>query len=571
MEDSAYHQNLDAVLSDLSSQGSKRPFHNSTAGDVPNKIYGLYQCRGDVSQDVCSECIQDATKKIVQECPLFVEAAAWYDKCMLRYDNQSIFSMSETYPGQFTWSRFNVSDYHKVGPVLAETLNSVINDAAQKSSKGHFATKSSNWTVFDYVYCLAQCTPDLTEFDCKNCLTTARSTMVNIFNTSTLVSIYLASCQLSYDMTQQFYLDTSHIPPTSSTSNVIELDALGEVEFVHYDFATLKAATGDFSADNKLGEGGFGIVYLGKLNSGQEVAIKRLSGNSGQGTDEFMTEAHLVAKLQHKNLVKLLGSCSEGNEKLLVYEFLPNTSVDSFLFDPTKRLVLDWETRYKIIMGVARGIQYLHEDSRLTIIHRDLKTSNILLDIDMTPKIADFGTARLFKNEQVLANTIRIVGTRGYMAPEYMLNGEYSDKSDVYSFGIIILELISGQKNRVLYQSSQREDLPILAWMLWNVGRSFEFLDSILVNNCSEIEVIRCIQVGLLCVQQNAAQRPTMATAVLMLTGSIALPPPIMPAMSPHHFNLSISPDDDGRQNKQLATKSVAVWSTDFEKDMYPR
>ncbi|KAL2931720.1 Cysteine-rich receptor-like protein kinase 25 [Bienertia sinuspersici] len=218
-EGSIYQQNLDSLLLNLSSHRSTRAYHNSTAGDVPNKVYGLYQCRGDVTQEVCSECIQDATQKIVQGCPLVAEAGAWYDECMLRYANHSIFSTFEKLPGGYTWSKRNVSDYHKLAPVLASTLRSVINGAAPISSRGHFATKANNWTLFNYVYCLAQCTPDLTEFDCRDCLTRARSIMVNDFNTSIRVAIFYASCQLRYDTTRKFYREIIATPPAPSPSN----------------------------------------------------------------------------------------------------------------------------------------------------------------------------------------------------------------------------------------------------------------------------------------------------------------------------------------------------------------
>ncbi|XP_074267421.1 putative cysteine-rich receptor-like protein kinase 31 [Silene latifolia] len=242
-----------------------------------------------------------------------------------------------------------------------------------------------------------------------------------------------------------------------------DVDNLGDTKFLQYDFATLKAATRNFSSENKLGQGGFGTVYKGILENGDNhLAIKRLSGTSGQGTKEFMTEARLLAKLQHKNLVKLVGFCSEGDEKLLIYEFMSNASLDGFLFDQIKRPLLNWATRSNIIMGIARGLQYLHEDSRLTIVHRDLKPGNILLDNEMNPKIADFGLATLFEGAQKFGNTSRIVGTIGYMAPEYMTTGEYSEKSDVYSFGIMLLEIVSGQNNIKFYQARQsKEDLPV--------------------------------------------------------------------------------------------------------------
>lgn len=183
------------------------------------------------------------------------------------------------------------------------------------------------------------------------------------------------------------------------------------VDSLLFELSELRNATNDFSVENKLGEGGFGPVYKGLLKDGQQIAVKRLSGASRQGLAEMKNEVLFVAKLQHRNLVRLLGCCLEENEKLLVYEYLPNTSLDKFLFDPARKMFLDWETRFKIIEGIGRGLLYLHEDSRLRIIHRDLKASNILLDANMNPKIADFGLAKLFSTDETQRNTGQIAGT----------------------------------------------------------------------------------------------------------------------------------------------------------------
>ncbi|CAL9042739.1 unnamed protein product [Musa banksii] len=285
-----------------------------------------------------------------------------------------------------------------------------------------------------------------------------------------------------------------------------------------YDLATIKAATNDFSAANKLGEGGFGAVYKGQLQDGRTIAVKKLSRHSSQGPDEFKNELTLIANLQHRNLVRLLGSCIEGDERLLVLEYMENGSLDAFIYDKTKSVLLNWKKRLDIIVGIARGLLYLHQDSNLRVIHRDLKPSNILLDKDMNPKISDFGIARIFERDEVHENaTTRPVGTFGYMAPEYLSSGIFSFKSDVFSFGVIVLEILSGKRNRVFNQANVRLNLLGHAYKLWKEGRSLEILDDALDCSYPATEILRCIRMGLLCVQEHSEDRPTMAEVVMML------------------------------------------------------
>ncbi|MQM03722.1 hypothetical protein Taro_036503 [Colocasia esculenta] len=290
-----------------------------------------------------------------------------------------------------------------------------------------------------------------------------------------------------------------------------------------FNFEAIASATKDFSRDNIIGEGGFGIVYKGNLEDGQEVAVKRLSLHCVHGVDGFKNEVVLIARLQHRNLVRLLGCCIRGDEWMLVFEYMPNKSLDAFLFDDGRRHLLDWRKRSNIIMGVARGLLYLHQDSRLRIIHRDLKAGNILLDADMNPKISDFGTARIIGGDQMEV-TMRVVGTRGYMSPEYAMDGVFSTKSDVFSFGVLTLEIISGRKNGWIPQTRSKLNLlayvgikRCMAWNLWKEDRCLELLDDKLPCPCPFSEVSRCIQVGLLCVQGFPDDRPAMQQVVLML------------------------------------------------------
>ncbi|XP_042495554.1 G-type lectin S-receptor-like serine/threonine-protein kinase At4g03230 [Macadamia integrifolia] len=321
-----------------------------------------------------------------------------------------------------------------------------------------------------------------------------------------------------------------------NASDLIDTSKLGEdqkkgTDVPFFDFEIIVSATENFSDANKLGQGGFGHVYKGRLKGGQEIAVKRLSRISVQGIDEFKNEVLLIAKLQHRNLVRLIGYSIKGDEKMLLYEYMPNKSLDSFIFDRSRCLLLNWEMRFNIIMGISRGLLYLHQDSRLRIIHRDLKTSNILLDEEMNPKISDFGLARIFGGNQTEASTNRVVGTYGYMSPEYALDGFFSVKSDVFSFGVVLLEIISGKKNTGFYQSEHSLSLLGYAWELWRAEKVLDFVDKSLYESCNVYEVSKCINVGLLCVQEDAYDRPTMSNVIFMLGSDTAtLPTPKQPA-----------------------------------------
>ncbi|CAJ2678380.1 unnamed protein product [Trifolium pratense] len=295
-------------------------------------------------------------------------------------------------------------------------------------------------------------------------------------------------------------------------------------------FKTIMTATRNCGYENKLGQGGFGSVYKGCLVNGQEIAVKRLSRNSGQGKEEFKTEVRLLVKLQHRNLVRLLGCCFEKEERMLVYEYLPNKSLDFFIFDQNQRSSLDWNKRFEIICGIARGVLYLHQDSRLKIIHRDLKASNVLLDAGMNPKISDFGMARIFGEDEIQARTKRVVGTYGYMSPEYAMEGCYSTKSDVYSYGVLLLEIIAGQRNTYRETGRASPNLIGHVWTLWIEGKALDIVDPALNQSYPTAMVLRCIQIGLLCVQENAMNRPSMLEVVFMLCNETPLCQPQKPA-----------------------------------------
>ncbi|KAG1348057.1 putative LRR receptor-like serine/threonine-protein kinase [Cocos nucifera] len=287
-----------------------------------------------------------------------------------------------------------------------------------------------------------------------------------------------------------------------------------------FTYMELKTATENFSPTNKLGEGGFGPVFKGKLSDGRIVAVKQLSVSSRQGKRQFMTEIAIISAVQHRNLVKLHGCCIEGGKRLLVYEFLENKSLDQALFGE-KNWHLDWPTRFEICLGTARGLAYLHEESRVRIIHRDVKASNILLDADLNPKISDFGLAKLYDDKMTHMST-RVAGTIGYLAPEYAMRGHLTEKADVFGFGVVALEVLSGRPNSDRSLEAEKVYLLEWAWTLRENRRELEMVDPWL-SSFHEEEAIRIINVALLCTQASPTLRPPMSRVVAMLAGDIEL------------------------------------------------
>ncbi|XP_038690287.1 cysteine-rich receptor-like protein kinase 10 [Tripterygium wilfordii] len=603
---STYQSNLKILLSSLASNSTSNDgFHNTTTGQTPDTVYGLFLCRGDGSTDVCQDCVNFATQDVVQRCPVEKVAVIWYDECLLRYSNRTFFNSGNEGPVLTLYNTQNATNQTGFSDLVRSTMSGLATQASSSARK--FATGAASVSSFNALYTLAQCTQDLSSSNCQRCL---QASIGNLVVGSIGSQTLGGSCNVRFE-TYLFYNQSAvpappppppppSLPPPASrkgkggisTVTIVAIVApivvfvvlfvigyyilsrrakkkynttqeddvendMTTVESLQFDFESIEAATRKFSDDNKLGEGGFGEVYKGTLSNGQDIAVKRLSRSSVQGAEEFKNEVVLVAKLQHRNLVKLLGFCLEGEEKILVYEFVPNKSLDYFLYDAEKQSQLGWSRRYEIIGGIARGILYLHEDSRLRIIHRDLKASNILLDGDMNPKISDFGMARIFGVDQTQGNTSRIVGTYGYMSPEYAMHGQFSVKSDVYSFGVIVLEILTGKKNSSFHQSDGADDLASYVWKHWREGTPLELLDPTLTDSYSRTEVMRCIHVGLLCVQEDPADRPTMATIVLMLnsySGSAALP------QQPAFFHRTRTvPSLKGLDSDQSTSKSESV------------
>ncbi|XP_058739378.1 cysteine-rich receptor-like protein kinase 44 [Vicia villosa] len=623
---STYDNNLKTLISSFYSHKEiNYGFYNFSYGQDPNKVYAIGMCSGDLKPNECLTYLNSSFADLREQCPNQKEAIVWGGSLTLWYSNRSIFRIVETDPTEGYVSSATASNVDKYNDALNKLMTNLKDKAASGDSRRKYDADSVYEPVnLATIYGTVQCVADLSSQQCNDCLDVAIKEIATCCNGTLGRQTFKPSCRLRYE-TYNFYnatieLDSVATPPSQSTNNTSsghnkthtviaiavpsvfvvlvvificfclrvrkpehifeanieeyeddEEDELIVVESLQYSFDTILVATNHFSNSNKIGHGGFGDVYRGKLSNGQMIAVKRLSIDSSQGDKEFKNEVTLVAKLQHRNLVRLLGFSLEGRERLLIYEFIVNKSLDYFIFDPTKKALLNWGKRYEIIKGIARGLLYLHEDSRLRIIHRDLKASNILLNIEMNPKIADFGMAKLFVLDQTQGNTNRIVGTYGYMAPEYAMHGQFSVKSDVFSFGVLVLEIISGHKNSSnICVGNDVEYLLSYAWKSWKEGRATNIIDPLL-KNISQNEIMRCLHIGLLCLQEEVEDRPTMASVALMLNShSITLSIPSKPAYfygsetrSLQNMQISDGNPDGSKSHESINEASIT--------DPYPR
>ncbi|KAK9681697.1 hypothetical protein RND81_10G021000 [Saponaria officinalis] len=586
----SYASNVNTVLNSFSSDNQiTYGYYNFSAGKYPDKVEAMALCRGDVPQGACRLCVQSSASTLPRVCPNQKQAFGYSDNCIMFYSNITFFHTVTLKPRWALWNGHDVSNITVFNSTLSRLMSGLTKNASSGDTELKFATAKTYLTVNRTMYGMAQCRPDMSKSQCVECVRNISGLIPEHFITSNFTAagarVITPSCNFRYEI-YSFYgnvsdvaMSTSSPPrlpasPGSDKGNASAQDGKGKkshniiaivvpiaivgaivliaviclmlrkkrkhslakfnkedietLQSLQYSLAALKAATKDFSEDNKLGEGGFGTVYKGKLPDGQEVAVKRLSQNAAQGDVQFKNEILILAKLQHRNLVRLLGFCLEDEEMLLVYEFVINTSLDHFVFE--RHASMKWETRYNIIIGISRGLLYLHEDSRLRIIHRDLKAGNVLLDADFNPKISDFGMARLFNIDQTQAVASKIVGTYGYMAPEYVLHGHVSVKSDVFSFGVLVLEIISGQRISSFQIGENQENLLTFAWKNWIEGKAWNLVDPTL-SEASSTEVLRCIHISLLCVQHNLADRPTTSSVAMMLSSeSVSLQVPSQPA-----------------------------------------
>ncbi|NP_001152742.1 Cysteine-rich receptor-like protein kinase 10 precursor [Zea mays] len=434
----------------------------------PTGIWSMAQCAGDISPVQCRSCLDDLL-------------AQWWQK----FDSKEIGARLD---GSRCNLRFETGNFYTGSPMVKLQMNGEEAAPAPVPSTDVLPGTTGGK---------------------KNSVGKLLGIILPIVFVAAIAAIALCIWIVRKKRTYQ----GTNLPQTDTTYMAEDIES---IKSILLSLPSLQAATNNFDESNKLGEGGFGTVYKGNL-SGQEVAVKRLPKGLDQGLEELKNELGLMAKLHHRNLVRLEGFCLEEGERLLVYEYMPNKSLDNILFDHEKKRQLDWRKRFNIIEGVARGLQYLHEDSQNKIVHRDLKASNILLDSNMNPKIGDFGLARLFLQDQTRGITNHIVGTFGYMSPEYVMRGQYSIKSDVFSFGILVIEIVTGQKNNGHYFDEQNEDVVSIVWKHWSEGTLAEIIDDSLGRNYSETEVLKCVNIGLWCLQQNPMDRPTMSDVMVML------------------------------------------------------
>ncbi|KAH6819866.1 cysteine-rich RLK protein 2 [Perilla frutescens var. hirtella] len=557
-----YVPNFFATMENVSVQIRTSGFGTAGTGSGPDGSYGFAQCYRDIPLTECALCYAEARTNVPQ-CHPANGGMIFLDGCFMRYANYSFF---HEYVGPNDQGVCGIRT--RQNPAFQDSarqaLSRVVSSAPTNNGFGwaHVAV-----TDDESAYVLADCWRTINASACRACLEKASASISRCLPSSEGRALN-TGCFMMYS-------DTNFLNPMRGTGNsrgrvaaiviaaisaaaalaigavigfhmwknrTIEKRRKGDAEKLlknlndrnlHFKYSTLEKATNSYNEANKLGQGGFGTVYKGVLADGREIAVKRLFFDNKHRAADFYNEVNIISSVEHKNLVRLLGCSCLGPESLLVYEYLPNKSLDQFIFDSDKGKTLNWEKRMEIIVGIAEGLVYLHEKTETRIIHRDIKASNILLDSKLRPKIADFGLARSFQQDQTHISTA-IAGTLGYMAPEYLAHGQLTEKVDVYSFGVLLLEIVTGKQNNGSQDTDNIDSLITIAWKHFQ-QRSVEeqFDPNLMLHDHNSVstknQILRAVHVALLCTQEASSRRPSMSMALLMLAEKDELPAPTNP------------------------------------------
>ncbi|CDY26700.1 BnaA06g13220D [Brassica napus] len=508
----------------------------SSFTDVSPPIYVLLQCRQDLSASHCRRCFNDSKLKLEETCSSSNSGRVHGDNCFLRFDNRD-------FSEDFVDPRFDRTKCKRTGPVVdkfwIDLDEAFVNATLKAVKKGGFGAASvSPAGGSPGVYALAQCWQRLDGNSCRDCLVNARSSLRAC--QSHEARAFFTGCYLKYstlkffddaavlklDDDERSFINSSYLPDLSDQDvmklavaafSLSILTSLGA--FISYKrfsrkrkaqipscsnfkYEVLEKATESFHDSMKLGQGG------------AVVAVKKLFFNTREWADQFFNEVNLISRVEHKNLVRLLGCSIEGPKSLLVYEYVQNRSLDQILFMKNTVHILSWKQRFTIIIGISEGLEYLHRGSEVKIIHRDIKTSNILLDQNLSPKIADFGLARSLGTDKTQTNT-GIAGTLGYLAPEYLIKGQLTEKADVYAYGVLIIEIATGKKNNAFSQGTS--SVLHSVWEHFKADTLKSSVDPRLKGMFTEEDALKVLEIGLLCVQSSVELRPSMSEIVYML------------------------------------------------------
>ncbi|KAL7612353.1 hypothetical protein Lser_V15G05893 [Lactuca serriola] len=578
---SSLFSSLDSTITELRSQLWNKDVYFARAHDLRSVdlVYGLAQCRNYLSAAQCVACF-DAAVSAIKTCSSVTGAYVFLDNCFLRFENYPEFyedpqaKMDVKIAPTLICGNQLASETTIFNQIVGELLSD-IRVATPRTSNFYVASTKRLPSGNTTIYAIAQCVESVTQPICEQCMNISYNNL-NSCPPSKEGRTLDFGCFLRYSQTP-FFQD-------NQTTNIIHFLSKGssrklgmiigasvgvgiilliiasslwyklrkkpkidegkhELEGVKaYKYTDLRSATHNFKEEYKIGKGGYGEVFKAVLDNKNVVAVKKLHDGYGKSKLEFNNEVKLISNIRHRNLMQLLGWSSDGPQVLLVLEYMPQGSLDRFLWGE-KRGTLNWKQRFDIMVGIARGLVHLHEEFHVKIIHRDIKSNNILLDDNFQPKIADFGLARDQPEDQSHVSTL-FAGTLGYTAPEYATHGQLSDKVDTYSFGIVALEIISGRRGTAVNLDPHGNNYLLEhAWELYESGLHIELVDKALdPNEYEEEDMMNIIEIALLCTQSPANLRPIMSEVVLMLSsgGSFRRLQMTRPTVIHHHRRIHV-------------------------------